>query len=184
MLQLTDHGVLNMTRDGFIRELGRLGYEDGKNVTLFLENANGDMATVNSILDKFLHDHVDVVVPISTGCTQAAINKIKDQPVVFATVANPFLIGAGTSDTDHLPNVTGVYGAVPMDKMVELMTADSAGKDQGRLYLGSVSGQRGFQCQAAAGPDREAPRDHLCRYDNHRIIGSSTGRAGADTKGH
>ena len=122
MLQLTDHGVLNMTRDGFIGELGRLGYENGKNVTLFLENANGDMATVNSILDKFLHDHVDVIVPISTGCTQAAINKIKDQPVVFATVANPFLIGAGTSDTDHLPNVTGVYGAVPMDKMIELVT--------------------------------------------------------------
>jgi putative tryptophan/tyrosine transport system permease protein len=128
IVQLTDHDVLNMTRDGFIRELSKLGYENGKNVTLFLENANGDMATVNSILDKFLHDRVDVVVPISTGCTQAAINKIKDKPVVFATVANPFLIGTGASDTDHLPNVTGVYGAVPMDKMIELTKAILPGK--------------------------------------------------------
>ncbi len=128
VLQLTDHGVLNMTRDGFIRELRQLGYENGKNVTLYLENANGDMATVNSILDKFIHDHVDVIVPISTGCTQAAVNKIKDKPVVFATVANPFLIGTGKSDTDHLPNVTGVYGAVPMDKMIELATAILPGK--------------------------------------------------------
>jgi len=128
VLQLTDHGVLNMTRDGLIRELRKLGYENGKNVTLYLENANGDMATVNSIRDKFIHDHVDVIVPISTGCTQAAVNKIKDKPVVFATVANPFLIGTGKSDTDHLPNVTGVYGAVPMDKMIEMTTAILPGK--------------------------------------------------------
>ncbi len=123
VVQLSDHAVLNMTRDGFVREMKSLGYEDGKNVILQLENASGDMATLNSILDKFQNDKVAVVVTISTGCTQAAINKIKDKPVVFATVANPFIIGAGASETDHLPNVTGVYGAVPMDKMIELTQA-------------------------------------------------------------
>ncbi len=128
VVQLSDHAVLNMTRDGFIRELSRLGYENGKNVTLHLEDANGDMATVNNIMDKFLQEKVDVVVPISTGCTQAAINKIKDKPVVFATVANPFIIGAGRSDTDHLPNVTGVYGAAPADKIIELTKAILPGK--------------------------------------------------------
>jgi len=123
VVQLSDHAVLNMTRDGLIKELSRLGYENGKNVTLYLEDANGDMAAVNTIIDKFLNDGVDVVVPISTGCTQAVINKIKDKPVVFATVANPFIIGAGVSDTDHLPNVTGVYGASPADKIIELTKA-------------------------------------------------------------
>ncbi|MEN6621587.1 MAG: ABC transporter substrate binding protein, partial [Smithella sp.] len=98
VVQLSDHGILNLTRDGFVREMARLGYENGKNVTLYLEDANGDMATVNTIMDKFLHDRIDIVVPISSGCTQAAINKIKDKPVVFATVANPFLIGAGRND--------------------------------------------------------------------------------------
>jgi putative tryptophan/tyrosine transport system permease protein len=128
LVQLADNGLLNITRDAFVEEMKRLGYEDRKSMTLFLENANGDMATVNSILDKFLLEKVDVVVPLSTGCTQAAINKIKDRPVVFATVANPFLIGAGTSDTDHLSNVTGVYGAVPAEKMLELVTTILPGK--------------------------------------------------------
>jgi putative ABC transport system permease protein len=128
VVQLSDHAVLNMTRDGFISEMKNLGYKNGKNVALHLENASGDMATLNSILDKFVNDQMDVIVPISTGCTQAAINKIKDKPVVFATVANPFIIGAGTSETDHLPNVTGVYGAVPMDKMIELTRAILPGK--------------------------------------------------------
>ncbi len=116
--QLTDHGILNMARDGFIREMEKLGYENGKNVTFFLENANGETATVNTIMDKFIQNRVDVVVPISTGCTQAAISKIKDRPVIFNTIVNPFMIGAGKSDSDHLPNVTGVYGAIPMDRFV------------------------------------------------------------------
>ncbi|PKN06301.1 MAG: hypothetical protein CVU72_05180, partial [Deltaproteobacteria bacterium HGW-Deltaproteobacteria-7] len=158
VVQLSNHDVLNRTRDGFIRELGRLGYEDGRNVTLYLEDANGDMATVNSILDKFLQERVDVVVPISTGCTQAAINKIKDRPVVFATVANPFLIGAGTSDTNHLPNVTGVYGAVPMDKMIELTTAILPGKIKvGCIWdpsqVNAVFNVRQLQAQIAKHPE-------------------------------
>jgi len=158
VVQLTDHDVLNMTRDGFIREMNKLGYENGRNVTFYLENANGDMATVNTILDKFLNDHVDVVVPISTGCTQAAINKIKDKPVVFATVANPFLISAGTSDTDHLPNVTGVYGAVPMDKMIELVTFILPGKIKvGCIWdpsqVNSVFNVQQLQAQIAKHPE-------------------------------
>jgi putative tryptophan/tyrosine transport system permease protein len=128
LIQLADNGLLNITRDSFVEEIKKLGYEDTKNMTLLLENANGDMATVNSILDKFLLEKVDVVVPLSTGCTQAAINKVKDRPVVFATVANPFIIGAGTSETDHLPNVTGVYGALPPQKMLELVTGILPGK--------------------------------------------------------
>lgn len=128
IVQLSDHGILNMTRDGLMRELKNLGYEDGRNVTLYVENAGGEMATVNTILDKFLHEKVDVVVTISTGCTQVAINKIKDKPVVFATVANPFLIDVGATDTDHRPNVTGVYGATPMDKLIELTTTIMPGK--------------------------------------------------------
>ena len=128
VVQLSDHAVLNMTRDGFIREMSKLGYENGKNVTLYLEDANGDMATVNNIMDKFLHEKVDVVVPISTGCTQAAINKIKEKPIVFATVANPFIIGAGVSEKDHRANVTGVYGAVPADKIIEMTKAILPGK--------------------------------------------------------
>jgi putative tryptophan/tyrosine transport system permease protein len=128
VVQLSDHGLLNITRDSFVDEMKVLGYEDGKNARIDLQNANGDMATVNSILDKFIHDGVDIIVPLSTGCTQAAINKIKDRPVVFATVANPFLIGAGKSETDHLPNVTGVYGATPADKLMSVVTGILPGK--------------------------------------------------------
>jgi putative tryptophan/tyrosine transport system permease protein len=120
-VQLTENGLLNITRDSLVKELSRLGYHDRENCIILLENAAGDLPTVNSILDKFERQDVDVIVTISTGCTQVAINKIKERPVVFATVANPFIIKAGTSDSEHLPNVTGVYGWVPMDRTLELV---------------------------------------------------------------
>ena len=134
VVQLVDHGLLNITRDAFLEEMKRLGYENGKNVVIDVANANGDAATVSSILDKFLHDRVDIVVPISTGCTQPAINKIKHIPIVFATVANPFIIGAGKTDTDHLSNVTGVYGATPVDKLLGLARSFVPG----RIKIGTI----------------------------------------------
>ncbi len=121
IFQVSDNPILNITRDAFLDEMKRLGYVEGKNATFLVENANGDLATVNAIVDKFLRDKVDILVPISTACTQAASRKVKDRPVVFATVANPFAIEVGKTDTDHLPNVTGVYGAVPMDKTMEIV---------------------------------------------------------------
>lgn len=134
VVQISDHALLNITRDSFVAEMAKLGHEDGKNVQFLIENANGDISTVNSILDKFLHEQVDLVVPISNAATQAAINKIKDRPVIFATIANPFIIGAGKTDNDHLPNVTGVYGAVPMDDMMEIVTRILPGK----LRIGAI----------------------------------------------
>ena len=128
VFQLADNGLLNITRDSFLDEMKRIGYGEGKNCKILVENANGDLAAVNSILDKFLMEGVDVVVPISTACTQTTINRVKDRPVVFATVANPFIIKAGSSDTEHLPNVTGVYGWTPMDDTLRMVRKILPGK--------------------------------------------------------
>jgi len=128
VVQFTNNGLLDVTRDSFIEEMKAIGYVDGKNCQILLENAHGDAPVINTIIDKFLHDDVDLIVTISTSATQAAINKVQDRPIVFATVANPFIIGAGLSDSIHVPNVTGVYGAVPMDKTLEVVSRFFPGK--------------------------------------------------------
>jgi putative tryptophan/tyrosine transport system permease protein len=121
VLQFNESTILNTTRDSFLKEMQRLGY-DARKAVLKVENAHGDMPTINSILDKFLLEKVDMVVTISSSCTQAALKKVKDRPIVFATVANPFVLGVGKSDTDHIPNVTGVYGFSPMDRLLGLVS--------------------------------------------------------------
>jgi putative ABC transport system permease protein len=123
VVQILSNGLLDVTREAFLVEIEKLGYTK-ENTQIIQKNANGDIATLNNIIDNFSHEKVDLILTISTPATQAAINKVKDIPVVFATVANPFLVGAGNSDTDHLPNVTGVYGWTPMDKMMELVSKE------------------------------------------------------------
>jgi len=134
VMQFADNDLLNSSRDGFLDEIKKLGWQDGRNCTLVVENAHGDQATVLSIIDKFLNLKADICVAFSTQCLQAAINKIKDRPVIFGTIASPFRAGAGTSATEHLPNVTGVYGAVPMDRHV----ATAQKFIQGRLVIGAI----------------------------------------------
>ncbi len=158
VFQVSDHALLNTTRDSFKTEMEKLGYIDGKNCTILFENANGDLPTVTTILDKFLREKVDIVVPISTACTQAAISRVKDIPVVFATVANPFVLNAGTSDTDHLPNVTGVYGWVPMERTLEIVTTLLPGKHKfgciwDQAQANSVFNAENLQKAIAKNPD-------------------------------
>ncbi len=134
VVQVEDNGLMNITRDSFVAEMEKIGYKPGKNCRIDLQNANGDLPIVNAILDKFVQQGCELIVTLSTNCTQAAIHKIKDRPIVFATVANPFIIDAGKSDTDHLPNVTGVYGWTPMGKFMELVRLVKPGK----LTIGTV----------------------------------------------
>ena len=121
VVQLVSNGILDITKDAFLVEMEKLGYTE-ENCQIIQKNANGDISTLNNIIDNFTIEKVDLIVAISTPALQVAINKVKDIPIVFATIANPFLVGAGNSDTDHLPNVTGVYGWAPMDKTMELVT--------------------------------------------------------------
>ena len=62
-----------------------------------------------------------MLVTFSTPTLQAAIQRTKTIPVVFTYVANAVIAGAGKSDTDHLPNVTGVYMIGAYDKMLALI---------------------------------------------------------------
>jgi putative ABC transport system permease protein len=123
IVQIVDHQVLNDTREAFVAEMEELGFVEGTNTRFDLANAHGDIATLPTILDSFVQNDVDLVLTISTPATQAAITRIKDRSIIFATVANPFVIDAGTDDESHLPNVTGVYGSVPMDQFMEMSTA-------------------------------------------------------------
>ena len=119
IVQFAENGLLDVTRLAFLEEIKKLKFIDGENAKLVYRNAHGEIATVNQILDEIESGGYDAVLTISTPVTQAAIKKLTKTPIIFSTVANPF-IGAGKSDKDHLPNVTGVYGWVEADSLLQL----------------------------------------------------------------
>ena len=80
------------------------------------------MATVSSLIDAAITERADLIVTFSTPTLQAAMQRTKSIPIVFNYLADPVAAGAGTSDTQHAENVTGVYligayaGMLPIDQ--------------------------------------------------------------------
>jgi len=122
-----EHGVL----DG----LKEAGLVEGRDFTSSIKNAQGDMATVSGLLDAASADS-DIVITFSTSTLQAALQRVKRLPIVFNYVSNPFVAGAGTTDKDHLPNVTGVYLLSAFDEVIPMIRAYlPKGRVLGTVYV-------------------------------------------------
>ncbi len=135
IIMANNSDIVSKTQDGLLSELNKLGYINGENCVILEQNAEGDIPTNQTIIDHFINEKVDIFVPISTASTQAALNKVKDKPIVFATVANPFVIGAGNTPVDHPPNITGVYGASPIKDLLRVFRQMYPGKVRiGTIY--------------------------------------------------
>ena len=83
--------------------------EEGRDYELRISSAQGDLATLPSLIDAALDAKAKVIVTLQDATLQAAVQRAKTVPIVFNLLSDPFAAGAGTSDSGHLPNVTGVY---------------------------------------------------------------------------
>jgi len=93
----------------------------GRDFDLEIMNAQGDMPTVSSLIDAAVTNGSDLIITMSTPTLQAAIKRAGRTPVVFTYVADAVAAGAAKSDTDHLPNVTGVYFQAAFEDMLKIM---------------------------------------------------------------
>ena len=118
--QVSSVATLDDARDGFLKALADSGYIRDSTITVLERNAQGDIPTLSLIMSEFIQQNVTQVATVSSVATQAALKSITDRPVVFGAVANPYIIGAGTSPTKHRPNVTGAEIPLPVDSAVFL----------------------------------------------------------------
>ncbi len=93
---------------GVLDGLGESGLVNGRDYEVQILNAQGDMATVSALIDAAVTGGADLLITFSTPTLQAALRRAQNVPVVFNYVANGIKAGAGKSNTDHAPNVTGV----------------------------------------------------------------------------
>jgi len=91
-------------RDG----LDQAKLDKGRDYTLTFQSAQGDIATLNTILTSAKSEGADLVITLSTPTLQAAVQRFAKTPVVFTLVASAVVAGAARSNTDHQANVTGV----------------------------------------------------------------------------
>lgn len=94
---------------------------EGRDYTVTIRNAQGDMPTLSGIVDAAMGDGADLIMTLSTPTLQAAIQRVKTIPIVFAFSSNPIGAGAGRSYDDHLPHVTGVPTTAAYEETLALI---------------------------------------------------------------
>jgi putative tryptophan/tyrosine transport system permease protein len=118
--QVSSVATLDEARNGFFKALADSGYVRDSTITVIERNAQGDIPTLSLIMSDFIQQGVTQVATVSSVATQAALKAITDRPIIFGAVANPYVIGAGTSPTQHRANVTGAEIPLPVDSAVVL----------------------------------------------------------------
>lgn len=97
------------------------GWKEGREFQVRILNAQGDMSTLNSVVVAAVSDRPDLLMPVSTPALQATLRQAGSLPVVFSSVGDAVRAGAGESETNHLPNVTGITTKSPFEGMARLI---------------------------------------------------------------
>jgi putative ABC transport system substrate-binding protein len=118
--QLVQHPALDSACEGFIQVLKEAGYEDGKNIKIDLQNAQGDVNNAQTIARKFADEKVDIILAIATPAAQAAANVTKDIPILITAVTDPVLAGLAKSLNEPGGNVTGTTDMNPVADQIKL----------------------------------------------------------------
>ena len=104
--QFITHQSLDATRKGFVDELAKQGYVEGKNIEIDLQNAQGEQRNLKTISQQ-LAESSDVVLAIATPSAQSLANTTQTTPVIFSAVTDP--VSAKLVESREHPggNVTG-----------------------------------------------------------------------------
>jgi putative ABC transport system substrate-binding protein len=128
--QIIEHFSLDEERRGILKALELAGYQDGVNVKIMYQNAQGNLGTAAQIAKSQISKKPAVMVAISTSSAQATlpIAASHEIPLVFTAVTNPIeakLIRPITEQSDVVSNpiqkIYGVSDALQIEKQVHLI---------------------------------------------------------------
>ncbi len=108
--------------EGLLDGLQAAGLVEGRDYQLRIYNAQGDMSTLSGIMNTIRTDRADLLMVISTPALQAALRQTGSETrIVFTGVGDGVQAGAGKSETNHLPNVTGVTTRSDFAQMADVI---------------------------------------------------------------
>jgi len=124
MVTIASHPSLDQIQQGVKDQLKEAGFVEGQNLTIHSGNAQGDMATMNTIVQQFLDQKVDLIVATTTAAAQTAYKLTQEAggpPVFYNGVSNPFAAGLATTPDDHPAWVIGNQLLDPVEQTLKLI---------------------------------------------------------------
>jgi putative ABC transport system substrate-binding protein len=92
----------------------------GDRLDLVVQEAHGQVALLPEQAQQLSRES-KLLVAISTPALQSAMIATDSLPIVFSSVANPYIVRAGRTAVDHDPRVTGVCSTAPIRQVMELV---------------------------------------------------------------
>lgn len=123
--QFADHPSLDNCREGFLLGLAEEGIEEGKNLTVYYENAQTDGGMASQINTNFVSKQVDLICGIATPMAQSAygVSKKADIPVIYTAVTDPVAAELASADGVPVGNITGTSDKLPVIQQLEMIRA-------------------------------------------------------------
>lgn len=121
ILQLINQSGLDDARKGFVAELAKEGYKDGKNMKLDYVNAQGDQANLSTMSQQLQKDKNDLNLAIATPAAQALQKADPKTPMLFTAVSAPVDAGIVSSMTHPDKNTSGVTDMVSVKGQIGLL---------------------------------------------------------------
>lgn len=119
--QIVEHPALDSAKEGFLAGLKEKGFEDGKNIEVDFQSAQGDIATSQTIAQGFVNEKKDLILAIATPSAQSAYNATKDIPIVFTAVTDPVDAGIVKDIKSTGTNVTGTSDNVSIADQLKVL---------------------------------------------------------------
>lgn len=138
IIQYMDHVALDSAREGFVNALKENGYVEGDNLTIDLQNAQGDQSNLSTISDRFVSNKVDLVLAIATPAAQSIAGKTTEIPILATAVTD--FESAKLVDSNDVPggNVSGTTDMNPIKEQIDLLVKlVPEAKTVGVLYTSS-----------------------------------------------
>lgn len=118
---IVEHPALDTIRQGVIETLAKEGFEEGKNIKIDFQSAQGSTATAAQIARKFVGDKADIIIPITTPSAQPVVAATRAIPIVFSGVTDPVAAKLVKSWEPSGTNVTGISDHKPIEPQLQLI---------------------------------------------------------------
>ena len=125
VIQIAPHPSLDNCYQGFVEGLAAAGYQDGQNIKIDYQNAQGEMANSDMIAKNMVSAQYDLILGIATPSAMSAYSAAKDTdiPVVFSAVSDPVAAGIVKSLEKPEFNSTGTSDVLPLEAQMQMIRA-------------------------------------------------------------
>jgi len=174
-------GILNWSEDlvgygqaykGIIDGLHANGYQEGFNIHIDYQNAQGNDAEAKKLLKRFVQSKYDLIVTIGSPASLAALDAVKEReiPVVFTVVGNPKETGIINDWSAPGKNVTGVSIDIPLEIYYsKLRSIMPNAKKLGIIYVNKYATAKAASRSAAAIAPQFGFEPHMIAMDEGNL---------------